>query len=249
MYRLLGTAAPPPVPVGWIAHGNDIDAQVADAVRAVEELGFSALKLKTWRCSAEDLAMVARVREAIGRQRVVWIDCNSAYSETQARSILPRMTEHGVSFIEEPCRFADVRRMALMAQWLPIALLGDQSCETVAAVHANIVAQAVGAVSIKMRRTGLSDSLKICAMAEAAGLPAVIGTDSESRIGALARIHLRAAVPSLAPWPTETHFFAKLADDVFEGTFTFADGCVAVPTAPGFGASIDWKKLERYRRR
>ena len=87
-------------------------------------------------------------------------------------------------------------------------------------MHAHIRANSVGAVSVKLRRTGITESLKIIALCEAAGLPVVIGTDSESRIGSLVRMHLRAAIPSLAPWPTETHFFDKLGDDAFAGEFT-----------------------------
>ena len=105
---------------------------------------------------------------------------------------------------------------------------------------------AVGAVSVKLRRTGLTESLKIIALCEAAGVPVVIGTDSESRIGSLVRMHLRAAIPSLAPWPTETHFFDKLGDDVFAGEFNFVDGTITPNDAPGFGAALDRRKLERY---
>jgi L-alanine-DL-glutamate epimerase-like enolase superfamily enzyme len=99
---------------------------------------------------------------------------------------------------------------------------------------------------VKLRRTGISQSLKIISLCEAAGIPAVIGTDSESRIGAFARMHLRAAIPHLAPWPTETHFFLKLTGDAFAGDFNFADGCITLDDTPGFGAAIDRKKLEQY---
>ncbi len=113
-------------------------------------------------------------------------------------------------------------------------------------MHAHIRASSVGAVSVKLRRTGITESLKIIALCEAAGLPVVIGTDSESRIGSLVRMHLRSAIPSLAPWPTETHFFDKLGDDTFAGDFNFADGTITPTDAPGFGAALDRRKIERY---
>ena len=75
----------------------------------------------------------------------------------------------------------------------------------------------------------------------------VIGTDSESRIGALTRMHFRAAVSYLGAWPAETHFFQKLTDDAFAGDFHFVDGCITPNDAPGFGAAIDRHKLEQYR--
>ena len=62
-----------------------------------------------------------------------------------------------------------------------------------------------------------------------------------------ARLHLRAALPSLAPWPSEIGFFERLAGDVLAEPLAIVDGAIAVPDRPGFGASIDETKLQRYR--
>jgi L-Ala-D/L-Glu epimerase len=245
VWRLLGGARPQAVPLTWIAHGNTREAQVAEATRVAAERGYRGMKLKTWRRSAEDVRMVGEVRAALP-DTLIYVDGNGSYTESEARTILARVAEHNVAFIEEPCTFADPSRQAALAAALPVALLGDQCCESLAAVHALLRLNAVGAVSVKLRRTGLTESLKIIALAEAAGVPVVIGTDSESRVGALARMHLRAAIPSLAPWPTETHFFDKLADDAFAGEFPFADGTITPTDAPGFGAALDRRKLDRY---
>jgi L-alanine-DL-glutamate epimerase-like enolase superfamily enzyme len=245
VWRLLGGGAPQPVPLTWIAHGNTRDAQVAEARRMAEERGYRGMKLKTWRRSLEDVRMVAEVRQALP-DMLIYVDGNGSYSETEARTILARVQESNVVFIEEPCTCVDPVRQAALAAALPVALLGDQCCESLAAVNTLLRLNAVGAVSVKLRRTGLTESLKIIALCEAAGVPVVIGTDSESRIGALARLHLRAAVPSLAPWPTETHFFDKLGDDVFTGAFDFVDGTITPSDAPGFGAALDRRKLDRY---
>jgi len=245
VWRLLGGTKPEPVPLTWIAHGNTREAMVAEAKRMAQERGYRGMKLKTWKRSMEDIEMVAEVRQALPTA-VIYVDGNGIYNESETRTILVHVKDYNVSFIEEPCDFADIRRQAAMAAFLPVALLGDQCCESLAQVHAHIGANSVGAVSVKLRRTGLTESLKIIALCEAAGLPVVIGTDSESRIGALARMHLRAAIPNLAPWPTETHFFDKLSDDAFAGEFDFVDGTITPTDAPGFGASLDRRKLDRY---
>jgi L-alanine-DL-glutamate epimerase-like enolase superfamily enzyme len=245
VWRLLGGTTPEPVPLSWIAHGNTREAQVAEARSMAEERGYRGMKLKTWRRSPEDVAMVGDVRRALP-DTLIYVDGNGSYTESEARTILAKVAEHNVSFIEEPCDCADAGRQAALAAALPVALLGDQCCESLEAVNALVRLNAVGAVSVKLRRTGITESLKIIALCEAAGVPVVIGTDSESRIGALARMHLRAAIPSLAPWPTETHFFDKLGDDAFVGDFAFADGAITPTDAPGFGAALDRRKLERY---
>jgi L-alanine-DL-glutamate epimerase-like enolase superfamily enzyme len=210
------------------------------------EHGYKASKLKVWKRSEEDLRMVRAVRQSLGDKTVIYVDGNGSYSETQARTLLGRLAELDIAFIEEPCKFNDPARQAALARDLPIALLGDQSCTTIPDVMQLIKLQAVGAVSVKPKRTGITNSLKIIALCEAAGIPVVIGTDSESRIGAQARFHLRAGIPSLAPWPSETHFFDKLADDCFAGEFLVQDGEALPGDAPGFGAVLDPAKVERY---
>jgi len=245
VWRLLGGVSKP-VPLTWIAHGNSVEGQIAEAKKMRETRGYRGLKLKTWRRSREDLRMIEGVRKAVGDDVTIYIDANGTYTETEARTVFPHVADYNVCFIEEPCDFLDPARQVAMAVALPVALLGDQCCESLAAVNMHLSMRSVGAVSIKMRRTGFTESLKIAALCEGAGVPALLGTDSESRLAAMARIHFRAAIPGLDPWPTETHFFDKLGDDVFAGDFNFVDGTLTPNDAPGFGAQIDEKKLEAY---
>ncbi|MFM1814369.1 MAG: hypothetical protein RLZ98_1064 [Pseudomonadota bacterium] len=246
VWRLLGGDTPKPVPLTWLVHGNSRQDQVAEAIKMHETRGYNSMKLKTWKRSLEDVRLVEEVRRKLGDSAFIYVDGNGSYSETEARTILANVSTYNVAFIEEPCTFTDPVRMAALAADLPVALLGDQSCSSLAAVQALVRLGAVGAVSVKLKRTGFTESLKIIALAEAAGLPVVIGTDSESRLAAASRMHLRAALPSLAPYPTETHFFDKLADDVFIGDFNFSDGTLTPDDSPGFGAGLDMEKLNKY---
>lgn len=246
VWRLLGGGPVRPVPLCWVVHGTERTAQLDEARRMAETRGYRGMKLKTWKRSEEDVLLVRDVRDALGFDMIVYVDCNMIYSETEARTVLAGLGDYRVSFVEDPCHLPDVARQADLARRLPVAILGDLNCETLEDAYRLIQARAVGGVSVKLRRTGLTDSLKIITLAEAAGLPALIGTDSESRIGALVRAHLHNAQPSLAGWPMETHFFDKLAGDVFLGDFQFDDGQLTPTDAPGFGAAIDRKALAKY---
>jgi len=246
VWRLLGAAKPKPVPLTWLVHGNTREAMVAEALRKHEERGYNSMKLKTWKRSMEDVRLVEDVRKALGDDAFLYVDGNGSYTEGEARTILARVADYNAMFIEEPCKFSDPLRQAAFAPHLPVPLLGDQCLQSLEEVQLHIRLGSVGAVSIKFRRTGFTQSLKIAALAEAAGLPVVIGTDSESRIGSLARMHFRAALPWLAPYPAETHFFDKLINDAFAGEFPFSDGTLTPTDAPGFGAGIDPAKLETF---
>lgn len=246
VWRLLGGDKPKPVPLTWLVHGNTRQDQLAEALRMNETRGYNSMKLKTWKRSLEDVRLVEDVRAKLGDSAFIYVDGNGSYSETEARTILAKVADYNVAFIEEPCTFTDPVRQAALAADLPVALLGDQTCNSLAAVHTLVRLGAVGAVSIKLKRTGVTESLKIAGVCEAAGLPVVIGTDSESRLAALSRMHLHTGVPNLSRYPTETHFFDKLADDVFVGAFNFKDGTLTADDSPGFGGGLDHAKLERY---
>lgn len=247
VWKLIGGGPAKPIPLTWIAHGDSTDAMIDEAKKKALEDGYKGLKLKVWKRSEEDVRMVREVRLAVGDDFLIYVDANGVYTETEARTILGRLGEYNVALIEEPCNFPDARRSAAMARALPIALLGDQTCESLTEV-ANLVAiQGVGAVSVKLRRTGFTESLKVISLCEAFGIPVLIGTDSESRIGAQVRFHLYTGVPSLRAFPAETHFFEKLADDAFVGDFQAANGEALAGDAPGFGAALDPEKLAKYR--
>jgi L-alanine-DL-glutamate epimerase-like enolase superfamily enzyme len=241
--NLMGSGTADRVPVAWIVHGNTVDEQVAEAVKAIDVRGFSALKLKTWKKSMDDVDMVRAVRDAVGSERIIWVDANGSYTPEEARAVFPHMLDLGVSFIEDPCEYNNLEEIAKLAADLPIPVLGDKPCQTYDDAERLIGTGAAKAISVKLRRTGVTEGLRMIRLAEQAGVPVVIGTDSESRIGSLARIHMRASQPSMDPWPTETHFFGKLAEDVFDGEFIFEGGCISVPDAPGFGAGLDLAKL------
>ncbi len=98
VWRLLGGAASPAVPLTWIAHGNTRDAQVAEARRMAEERGYRGLKLKTWRRSLEDVRMVADVRAALP-DALIYVDGNGSYTESEARTILAKVADSNVAFI------------------------------------------------------------------------------------------------------------------------------------------------------
>lgn len=247
VWRLLGAAKPKPVPLTWLVHGKTSrEAMVAEAKRQNAERGYNSMKLKTWKCSFEDVKLTEETRKALGDDAFLYVDGNGSWTEGEARTILARVADYNAKFIEEPCKFADPVRQATFAPHLPVPLLGDQCLQSLEDVQLYLRLGAVGAVSIKLRRTGFTQSLKIAALAEAAGLPVVIGTDSETRIGAQARVHFRAALPWLAPYPAETHFFEKVSGDAFAGEFLFDAGTLTPTDAPGFGAAIDHKKLETF---
>ena len=245
VWRLLGAETPRPVPLTWIAHGDTSETMVEEAVRQTAK-GFSCAKLKTWRRSMEDVDMVAMARRQLGPTTGLYVDANSSYSIDETRSILSRVQEFDVRFIEDPCKFNSPEEQASLNASLSTRLLTDRGGLEPSVVTALIDARATGAVTLHMRQSGFSESLEIVENSAANNVQIVFGTDSESRLGALARMHFHAARSECHAAAAETHFFEKLADDVFEGTFNFSGAAVRLDDSPGFGGTINREKLATY---
>ncbi len=152
-----------------------------------------------------------------------------------------------ICFIEDPCRFESTQQQADFARALSTPLLCDRGGLELETVDRLLNAEAAGAITLHLRQSGLTGALKIIERCARSNVHTVIGTDSESRLGALPRMHLHAASDHLHPWPAETHFFEKLADDVFVGPFDRSEGAIRLDDSPGFGGRIDRGKLDEYR--
>jgi glucarate dehydratase len=71
-------------------------------------------------------------------------------------------------------------------------------------------------------------------------------SNSHLGISLAAMTHLAAATPNL-DYACDTHWPWKSPEDdvVVDGAIAFADGAVAVPTAPGLGVELDRDRLAR----
>jgi L-alanine-DL-glutamate epimerase-like enolase superfamily enzyme len=244
VWRLLGGGPPAPIPITAILFGDTPAAMLAAAEREVAR-GFRSLKVKVWRRSLEDVALLRDIRAAVGEDVLLYVDANRAYTEMEALAIFPKLAEAGVALIEDPCDLPP-ERLAHLSRALPITTLADISMDSLAAAQRYLRADAIGAISAHVGRTGISETLKIAALAEAAGVPILIGTDLEASVGALARAHLFTGVPAFRQLPAEIQFFEYLAADVLNAPLAIVDGRLTIPDGPGFGVDLDRTTLVRF---
>ena len=162
------------------------------------------------------------VREAVGDDLTLDVDANSKYTEFEARTILSKIADYRVDFIKDPCWSAELARMAMLAQALSIAILSDLHCDSLTAVQAHLSARAVGGISVKLRRTGITESSEDHRALRGGRHP----DGDRNRFGIAHRRD--AARPPAHGHPRasqnaqiETHFFEKLSGDVFAGDFGF----------------------------
>jgi L-alanine-DL-glutamate epimerase-like enolase superfamily enzyme len=209
-----------------------------EAAGVYAEYGVRAFKVKVGRDPALDIAAVAAIRDALP-DALLYADANRGWTPAQAMVAGDALVGLGVEAIEEPIAIEDLRGRKLLAERWDVPLAGDESCLSLADVRRAIAEGAVGQVSVKVARTGFSESRDVLGLCRAERMPVVIGSQYEGALGALASIAFGAAFADTASRPVEATNFRDLAADLLAELPRVADGHVAVPTAPGLGYVID----------
>jgi L-alanine-DL-glutamate epimerase-like enolase superfamily enzyme len=213
----------------------------------VSRYGFRWLKLKAGHDSRRDTRMIAAVREAVGPDIHLTVDCNHGYQAYLAEKVLPLWRDFDLEWIEEPCPGTDIVGRARAAKVSPAPFMIDESAQTPAAVMEEIRRGVCRVVSIKVARTGVALSRKILTLCESGGLRPVVGGQGDTEIGALAAAQFGAASRLIATNCAELSFFLDLPESISVERPIIEDGRLILPDTPGIGAQISDDRLQRYR--
>jgi galactonate dehydratase len=113
----------------WV--GGDEPAELADAIAAQVEAGFTAVKMNASgrmspiASSGEVDAVVARAataREALGPDRDVAIDCHGRFTPATARRVIPELAAFRPLFVEEPVLPEHQQALASLVDASPVPL-------------------------------------------------------------------------------------------------------------------------------
>jgi L-alanine-DL-glutamate epimerase-like enolase superfamily enzyme len=170
---------------------------VRDAVKAVKK-GFKALKVKVGVNPAEDVERIRLIREAVGGDIQIRIDANQGWIPKQAIEVLSRVEKFNIKFAEQPVPAEDIKGLIKVKKNSPIPIMADESVHSPEDALRLIQAEAVDLINIKLMKSGgILKGRKIADIAEAAGVPCMIGCMGESAIGISAGAHLAAAVKNI----------------------------------------------------
>lgn len=121
LHRYLGAVELESVPA-YASGGYYLDgktpAKLAEEMAGYAAMGFKAVKMKTGRLSPrEEEARLKAVREAVGPDVEVMMDCNNAWADlTQALQYVRRFEQYDPYFIEEPFGPDDIDNHARLAR-------------------------------------------------------------------------------------------------------------------------------------
>jgi L-Ala-D/L-Glu epimerase / N-acetyl-D-glutamate racemase len=186
LYKLLGLN-PNHVPLTCFTIAIDEPEAMAEQAKAS---GYPILKIKLG--SEKDEAILAAIRERT--EAKLQADANAGWSREQALTLIPRLVDYGLEFIEQPLPVDDVEgyfwlREKLKAQQVKIPIFADETAKTSHDVVK--LAGAVDGVVVKaMKAEGLREALKVIHTARAHDMQVMLGCMVESSVGVTAAAHL-----------------------------------------------------------
>jgi L-alanine-DL-glutamate epimerase-like enolase superfamily enzyme len=221
------------------------------------EFGFDAFKFRVaaeyghdvdeWPGRTEEI--IPTIRKALGDETALLVDANSGFSPIRAIEVGRMLEDNGVEHFEEPCLYWELEQTREVADALDIPISGgEQDCEIATWRHMIDMRAVDIAQPDILYLGGISRTLRVCSMANAAGLP-ITPHAANWGLVTLFTMHLLRAIegagrylefsiegPDYYPW--QYGLFRKSPYEVSGGRVTVTD-------APGWGVEIDPEWLAR----
>jgi len=233
---------------------GDPRVYLAEEAAGYAAQGFRAMKLKVGFGVAEDAEVARALRQAIGPDTALMIDANHAYDARRAIALGRRIAELDIGWFEEPVPPEDLAGYAEVRAQQPIPVAGGECEFTRFGFRELLLRRAVDVVQPDTCAAGgLSECLKIAAMANACGVryvPHVWGTG----LALATALQLLAVLPHNPPclYPEAPLLeFDQTEHPIRQAILTepirHERGVVKVPDGPGLGVEIDRAALARFK--
>jgi L-alanine-DL-glutamate epimerase-like enolase superfamily enzyme len=233
----------------------DTPEKMAEQAQFRKSQGYKTLVIKIGREPNADIERLKRVRQAVGEDAHLRLDANEAYWPDQAIQIIRQMEKYHPEFVEEPVKRWDLEGMAKVAQAVDTPISSDESNTSLESAMKLIQSKAADIINIKISKNGgLYRSKKIAAVAEAAGIPIIVGGANTYEVGRQACRHF-AVSTAQAQMGMGSEGCAPASqskiDDVTKSVLTYEDvgrgkGYVGLIPGPGLGAELDEEKVRKY---
>jgi L-alanine-DL-glutamate epimerase-like enolase superfamily enzyme len=219
----------------------------ADRARQAQDQGFTAVKFG-WepfgQDSRTDCAYLEAIRVAIGDEMDIMLDVGLIWD---AKTTLQRaclFEPYRLTWIEEPLHPDDLAGYAKVAESTDIKIAaGEEEC-TIAGFTRLMDVGRIDVVQVDLTRCGLTQAMKIAALAEQRGLP-VINHNFTTDINVAASLHFLASVPNafIMEYCVEP---SEISRALARNPIPIVDGHAAVPEEPGLGVEPDTAIIEKY---
>jgi len=228
----------------------------ADFAEKLVKQGYKAIKLHTWFPPIEwapnpemDIAACRAVREAVGEDIALMLDCYHSYNREEALYIGRELEKLGFYWFEEPMDEHNISAYVWLAENLEIPILGPETLEGKIWTRLDWILS--GAADMirggVMDVGGITPLMKIVHLCEAFGVRLELHGAHPGNLQVLGAMGIpgeyveRGMLHPLLDYESSTPWLKEKIDPM-DG-----DGYVRISQKPGLGMEIDWKFIEENR--
>lgn len=246
LWDLYGKKYGIPVYKMWGASRSKLITDITISVNAPEEMakdaqnavqrGYDTLKVKVGVDPSLDSLRLEAIRKAVGPHIRIRIDANQAWKPKQAVMLLQQMQDKGldIELVEQPVPAHDIDGLKYVTDHSYIPVLADESVFSVEDALQILQRHAADLINIKLMKCGgLTNALKIAALAEAYGIECMIGCMLEAKVSVNAAVHLACAKSIITRIDLDGPVLCS--QDPVLGGAVFHEKEITVSNAPGLG--------------
>ena len=214
---------------------NSPEEMARDAVNAIKR-GYDTLKVKVGIDPTLDVARLKAIRDAVGSAPRLRIDANQAWGPKEAVRLLNEMQESGlaIELVEQPVKAHDLEGLKYVTERSYVPVLADESVFSAEDALKIVEMRAADLINIKLMKCGgLTNALKIAALAEISGIECMIGCMLEAKVSVNAAVHLACAKKVITRVDLDGPVLCS--EDPIDGGAVFNEKEITVSDAPGLG--------------
>ena len=212
--------------------------------------GFAHCKVKVGMKSVEDEPRLRRIRWWLGRRMDVRLDANEAWDAAEVVASLEPLLQHHISSVEQPVPHEQVECLSEVRRQVPAPIMLDESLTSLADGERAIQRDLCDLFNIRLSKCGgYLNSLRLAAMADAAGLGYQLGCHpGETGILSAAGRHWACSVRDIRyrEGCYDRHLLSELLTNE-DMTFGYGGRAPAL-TGPGLGVTMNHAALSRFTR-
>src|SRR3954469_23458489 len=192
--------------IGWLSF--DLDTLLRGSVKAVEDDGFTRIKIKVGHDDANvDIERLAAVRKRLGSKVRIAIDGNGKWDLPTCQRFCALARDLDIYWFEEPLWYDDVASHATLARNTSIPIALGEQLYTIDAFRSFVDAGAVAYVQPDVTRLGgITEYIQVADLALAHRLPVVPHAGEMSQVHVhLSYWHPASTILEYIPW-IKDHF-------------------------------------------
>ena len=222
--------------------------KMAEKAKQYVENRFPVLKVKLGdRPANKDIERMQGIRAAIGMEIPLCIDANQGWNYNEARFALTNMSDLNIMHCEAPMNSNNLIQIRQLRQESPIPLMADESVFSASDAFQVMATESFDLINIKLGKSGgITNAMKIAAIAEANDVYCQVGCFSESRLGISALAHFVTAWDHIIHFDMDAPLMHE--EDPIIGGITYDENWkIVLDSKPGIGADYDPDFLDRFR--